>query len=194
MIRPPSSSILARTGLQSLPEWGDLGGNTGIQFVTSLLDSAMPSLRSFGMNLVIVCLMIVCCMGLLGLFPSIAQAAPVAQPITEVRVHLSNSDNELKFVPDRFEFQAGKRYKLILDNPSSQKHYFTAKDFADSIWTQKVEAGNVEIKGSIRELELKPGATAEWVFVPQKPGTYEVRCPIAGHTEAGMKGVLSVSS
>ena len=52
----------------------------------------------------------------------------------------------------------------MLKNPSSQKHYFTAKNFADASWTQKVEAGNVEIKGAIHELELKPGAMAEWVF------------------------------
>ena len=151
----------------------------------------MKFLRRLGMGLG---LLFVCWLGVVAVTPLLAEAAPAPNsPMTEVRVHLSNSDNELKFVPDRLEFQAGKRYKLILDNPSSQKHYFTAKDFADGIWTQKVEAGNVEVKGAIRELELKPGATAEWVFVPQKPGTYEVHCPIAGHTEAGMKGLLSVS-
>ena len=49
----------------------------------------------------------------------------------------------------------GKCYQLWLTNPSQLKHYFTAKDFADNIWTQKVEAGKVEIKGAIHELELK---------------------------------------
>ncbi|WP_088892017.1 cupredoxin domain-containing protein [Leptolyngbya ohadii] len=112
--------------------------------------------------------------------------------VQEIQVHLSNEADELKFVPDRLEFEAGKRYKLILDNPSHQKHYFTAKDFADGLWTQKVEAGNVEIKGAIHELELKPEAIAEWVFVPLKPGIYEVRCTIVGHTEAGMKGTLAI--
>jgi uncharacterized cupredoxin-like copper-binding protein len=121
----------------------------------------------------------------------IAIAAP---QVTEVQVSLGNSANELKFVPNNLEFVAGQRYKLILDNPSSQKHYFTAKDFADISWTQKVEAGKVEIKGAIHELELKPGAQAEWVFVPMKPGKYSLRCPIPGHTEAGMSGVITVSA
>lgn len=112
--------------------------------------------------------------------------------LTEVQVHLGTTDNQLKFVPDHLEFKAGKRYKLILDNPSGLKHYFTAKDFADGIWTQKVEAGNVEIKGAVHELELKPGAIAEWVFVPLKPGTYSLRCTITGHTEAGMTGTLAI--
>lgn len=120
-----------------------------------------------------------------------ALAAPQA---TEVRVSLGNSGNELKFVPNNLQFVAGQRYKLLLDNPSPQKHYFTAKDFADASWTQKVEAGKVEIKGAIHELELKPGGEAEWVFVPMKPGKYSLRCPIVGHTEAGMTGTITVSA
>ncbi|MBH8564691.1 cupredoxin domain-containing protein [Nostoc sp. CENA67] len=116
------------------------------------------------------------------------------QPATEITVRLSNPANELKFEPNHLELVAGKRYQLRLTNPSQQKHYFTAKDFADSIWTQKVEAGKVEIKGAIHELELKPGAEAEWVFVTLKPGNYGLRCPIPGHTEAGMTGEIVVTN
>jgi uncharacterized cupredoxin-like copper-binding protein len=116
------------------------------------------------------------------------------QPITEVKISLGNAANELKFVPDRLSFQSGKRYKLHLTNPSAQKHYFTAKDFADGIWTQKVEAGNVEIKGAIHELELKPGATADWSFVPIKSGEFELHCAIAGHAKAGMQGTIAIST
>jgi uncharacterized cupredoxin-like copper-binding protein len=131
-------------------------------------------------------------------FHPVAIAAPmpsvdlVTQTAIEVKVSLSNLNNELKFEPDRFVFETGKRYKLVLSNPSAMKHYFTSKDFADAIWTQKVEAGNVEIKGHIRELELRPQATAAWYFVPIKQGSYSLRCPIAGHSEAGMKGTIVV--
>lgn len=137
-----------------------------------------------------------------GMSPS-AMAAPLTQPttsaplnqtVTEVVVSLGNEANELKFVPDTLEFVAGKRYKLLLSNPSTQKHYFTAKDFADNLWTQKVEAGKVEIKGAIHDLELKPGAQAEWLFIPIKPGSYELHCSVTGHTEAGMKGTIQISS
>ncbi len=114
------------------------------------------------------------------------------QPPIEITVSLGNAANELKFEPNQLEFISGKRYNLKLNNPSTQKHYFTAKDFADAIWTQKVEAGNVEIKGNIHELELKPGAEAKWVFVPIKPGKYALQCTIAGHTEAGMKGEIVI--
>jgi uncharacterized cupredoxin-like copper-binding protein len=118
----------------------------------------------------------------------------LSQPVTALEVSLGNSANELKFFPNQLELKAGQRYKLLLRNPSSQKHYFTAKDFADGSWTQKVEAGKVEIKGSIRELELKPGAEAEWFLVPLKPGTYNLRCTIPGHTEAGMTGNITVTA
>lgn len=116
------------------------------------------------------------------------------QAPTEITVSLGNAAGELKFEPNDLEFTAGQRYKLVLNNPSPVKHYFTSKDFADGIWTQKVEAGNVEIKGAIHELELKPGAEAEWVFVPLKPGKYSLRCTIPGHSEAGMNGEIVIKS
>ena len=125
---------------------------------------------------------------------ALAAVAPSHQPIDTLAIHLGNGSGALVFEPDMLTFEAGKRYKLLLDNPSPTKHYFTAKDFADVIWTQKVEAGQVEVKGAIHELELKPGAEAEWVFIPQKPGTYELQCSIAGHAEAGMVGKLTVAS
>jgi uncharacterized cupredoxin-like copper-binding protein len=119
--------------------------------------------------------------------------APNKQPVKEMKVELGSPAGDLKFFPADMAFAAGKRYKLILSNPSPVKHYFTAKDFAGAIWTQKVDAGNVEIKGAINELELRPGTQAEWVFVAIRPGTYSLRCVIPGHTEAGMVGTIKIS-
>ncbi len=121
--------------------------------------------------------------------PNSSQQIPL-----EVRIHMGTEAGELKFVPNTMTFQAGTRYGLILDNPSPEKHYFTAKDFADGIWSQKVDVANVEVKGAIHELELKPGAEAKWVFVPMKPGTYELHCSIPGHAAAGMVGTLTIAS
>lgn len=118
-----------------------------------------------------------------------------AQAITDfetVNISLGNAQGELKFIPNKFDFKAGQKYKLILDNPSPEKHYFTAKDFADASWTQKIQAGKVEIKGAIHELELKPEGTADWVFIPQKEGIYQLYCSIKGHKEAGMIGEIAI--
>ncbi|PZU95874.1 MAG: copper-binding protein [Pseudanabaena sp.] len=132
--------------------------------------------------------------------PNIAIASPIPelgidftkQTAIAVQVSLSNAANELKFTPDYFTFASGKRYKLTLSNPSETKHYFTSKDFADAVWTQNVVAGNVEVKGNIRELELRPNTSAEWTFIPIKSGTYELHCAIAGHAEAGMRGTITI--
>jgi uncharacterized cupredoxin-like copper-binding protein len=123
------------------------------------------------------------------------QSGAIAPPaaVETVTLHLGTATGNLRFEPDQLQFTAGQRYRLVLDNPSPEKHYFTAKDFADGLWTQKVQAGGVEVKGAIHELELKPGAIAEWVFVPERPGTYELHCSIAGHAEAGMVGQLVVA-
>jgi uncharacterized cupredoxin-like copper-binding protein len=125
-------------------------------------------------------------------FPALAVPATVATPI-ELKISLGNTTNELKFFPDRVQLVAGKKYKLLLSNPSPQKHYFTAREFASNSWTQKVDAGNVEIKGAIQELELRPSTNAAWVLVPMKSGSYQLRCTIPGHTEAGMTGTITVA-
>jgi uncharacterized cupredoxin-like copper-binding protein len=110
-----------------------------------------------------------------------------------INVSLGNEQGQLIFTPNELKFSAGQKYKLVLDNPSPEKHYFTAKDFADASWTQKVQAGKVEIKGAIHELELKPKGLAEWVFIPEKQGIYELYCSIKGHKEAGMKGTITIN-
>lgn len=114
------------------------------------------------------------------------------QQVISIDASLSNATGALAFFPNNFKFKSGNRYRLHLINPSTQKHYFTAKDFADAIWSQKVDAGNVEIKGAIKELELRPNTAADWVFVPLRAGDYSLRCTIPGHTEAGMVGKISI--
>lgn len=113
--------------------------------------------------------------------------------VNDFKVSLGNSSGELKFFPSSLQLERGKAYKLILDNPSPVKHYFTSKDFADASWTQKVQAGKVEVKGAIHELELQPGGQAEWVLTPMKSGTYELHCSIKGHAKAGMVGDIIVN-
>ena len=148
--------------------------------------------RFFANNLwkiLTILLTIVICNSFLGRSTALANTQT-----TEMKVSLGNSQGELKFFPNELQFEAGKQYKILLNNPSGTKHYFTSKDFADASWTKKVEAGKVEVKGAIHELELKPGATAEWVLTPMKPGKYELHCSISGHTEAGMVGEIIIDN
>lgn len=139
---------------------------------------------------------VVFCLSGLGLGSSPAHAAPAPlakqQPITK-SIGLGSEAGDLAFMPNHLTFKAGSRYQLTLQNASPSKHYFTAKDFADAIWSQKVDAGNVEVKGAIHELELRPGSQAEWVFIPLKAGTYSLRCTVPGHAEAGMVGTIDIT-
>lgn len=130
---------------------------------------------------------IVLASGLFWISPALADSN-----VNEIKVSLGNSSGELKFFPSNIQLETGKSYNLLLDNPSPVKHYFTSKDFADASWTKKVQAGKVEVKGAIHELELKPGAEAEWVLTPMKSGTYELHCSIKGHAPAGMIGEIIV--
>lgn len=126
--------------------------------------------------------------------PAFAASVPLSkQPPIVKSMGLGSAEGELKFIPHQLTFKAGNRYKLVLQNASPEKHYFTAKDFADAIWSQKVDAGNVEVKGAIHELELRPGSTADWVFIPLRAGIYSLRCTIPGHAEAGMVGTIEVT-
>ena len=114
-------------------------------------------------------------------------------------IHLGDSSNALRFHPNRLEFETGKLYKLVIHNPSKQKHYFTAEAFARSIFTRKVQVMNknnsplVEVKGHINEIEVYPGGTTEWWFVPIKTlNTSSLHCAIKGHTQAGMTGSIVI--
>jgi uncharacterized cupredoxin-like copper-binding protein len=123
--------------------------------------------------------------------PAAAADLSAQKPI-EIKVELGNPGGGLVFTPRKISFEAGKLYKLLLTNRSPHKHYFSALGFAGAIWTRKVETEGAEIKGAIREIELKPGGSAEWFFVPVKAGTFSLTCTIPGHAESGMTGVLVI--
>lgn len=131
-------------------------------------------------------------LSLLGWLTSSPFALAVPKPET-INVSLGTVANELQFSPAQFSFRALRPYQLHLTNPSSLKHYFSAPDFAAAVWTRKVDTGGVEVKGTVREIEIRPGASADWVFVPVRPGEYGLRCTVSGHTEAGMVGTIRVS-
>ncbi len=114
------------------------------------------------------------------------------QPPIDVKATLGSKGGDVVFSPKRFSFETGKLYKLVLENPSPEKHYFSAPRFAAAVWTRKVETATAEIKGAIREIELKPGGRAEWFFVPVQTGIFSLRCTNKGHTEAGMVGRITV--
>lgn len=137
----------------------------------------------------------------ISLYPISVQGAgdlTKQQPIG-LRVQLGNKDNALRFFPDTIQLETGKLYRLILSNPSPQKHYFSSDGMSRAVFTRKVQVNGkdgtpiAEVKGHIREIEVYPKGTTEWWFVPVKTGKFnDFKCTIRGHAEAGMVGKIFI--
>jgi uncharacterized cupredoxin-like copper-binding protein len=144
----------------------------------------------------------------LGAATAVALAAGnlAGQPPIEVTVELGRTGQHA-FVPDKLRFETGKLYKLVLTNPSSDPHYFTSHAFSQLVYTRKVQVVQqrdgkpvtlAEFKGAIREIEVYPGSTAEWWFVPVATGRVsDLRCSIVGkdgksHADHGMVGEIVI--
>ena len=114
------------------------------------------------------------------------------QTPVELKVLLGAKNDEYAISPKTWNLQTGKLYKVALVNEGKLKHEWAAPEFALTIWTRKVEVGGAEIKGIINEIELGPGAKADWYFVPIRTGTFEMACEIEDHREKGMVGTVVV--
>jgi len=132
-----------------------------------------------------------------------------AQKPIEVRVDMGKAGtNEHRFYPDKLTLETGKLYRLVLHNPSNSAHYFFSNGLAAKVWTRKAQVMDevgasrkaiAEIKGFTREIEVYPGGTAEWWFVPVAAGTVtDVICTIKEkdgktHGEHGMKATVIIN-
>lgn len=144
----------------------------------------------------------------LCLAPTVAQTAGnlAAQEPIVVTVELGRP-GEHAFVPNKLRFETGKLYKLVLKNTSNDPHYFTSHGFSQMIFTRKVQVTQArddkavtlaEFKGAIREVEVYPGHSAEWWFVPVAAGRVtDLRCGVIGrdgksHADHGMVGEIII--
>ena len=122
-----------------------------------------------------------------------------------IEVLLKGNSGEVHYYePSLIKFETGKLYKLKLKNLSDSKHYFTSKEFAESIFTRKIQVNKdlekiAEIKGNIHEVEIFPNNTLEWWFVPIKTGVFEdLYCKVIdkkinkSHAEMGMRGKIII--
>ena len=141
-----------------------------------------------------------------GIEPAYAAGDLSRQTPVEVVVELGKPGTH-HFFPDKLRFETGKLYKLVLKNASNDPHYFTSHAFTQLIFTRKVQVTQVrdgktatlaEFKGAIREIEVYPGQTAEWWFVPVAAGRVtDLRCGIADkdgktHADHGMTGEIVI--
>jgi uncharacterized cupredoxin-like copper-binding protein len=140
--------------------------------------------------------------------PALAAGDLTRQDPVEVRVDLGGKgEHEHVFYPNAFTFETGKLIKLVIHNPSRDPHYFSSPELAARVFTRKVQVMDKlgpgskpigEIKGAIREIEVYPGGTVEWFFVPVATGTLDdLHCSIKGpdgatHAQHGMVGTITI--
>lgn len=132
--------------------------------------------------------------------PALAPAAGdlTRQEPTRLSLSLGNEKGEHRFEPDALTLETGRLYILRLTNPSPHSYYFGSQGLADAVYSRKVVTlgpdGQVlsEIYGPVRRVELKPGATLEWWFLPVRTGRFDDVTSTRSHTEAGMRATIEV--
>jgi len=117
----------------------------------------------------------------------------------EIVMEMGSSGSKMYFKPDHLDLETGKAYKLVLKNTDKIKHEMEAHELVEKIFTRKVEVVDqndnmiAEIKGKVTEIEVGPGGTVEWFFVPVQTGkNLEMDCAIEGHKAAGMFGTVTI--
>jgi uncharacterized cupredoxin-like copper-binding protein len=144
----------------------------------------------------------------LGIASGAALAAGDLSRQTPIDVTIDlGSPGKHEFAPKQLKFETGKLYKLTLRNASNDAHYFTSHAFSQMVWTRKVQVVQqrdgkgvtlAEFKGAIREIEVYPGQSAEWWFVPVAAGRItDLRCDIKApdgktHAELGTTGEIVI--
>jgi uncharacterized cupredoxin-like copper-binding protein len=122
-----------------------------------------------------------------------------ANPIV-VTLEMGSNVGGMFFAPNAFTFETGQAYIWRLTNvDDGTAHELAINEMRERIFTRKLEIsdadGNLiaEIKGDINEVEIGPGQTVDWYFVPvQTDGPIEIACEIPGHREAGMFGNVTI--
>lgn len=111
----------------------------------------------------------------------------------------TDDDGKMYMKPDNYEFETGQAYALVITNVDPIKHELALNEMTERIFTRKIEIQDkngelvAEIKGSINEVEVGPGWTVEWYFVPvQTMDATEITCELEGHYDAGMKAMASI--
>lgn len=113
--------------------------------------------------------------------------------------------SEIMFAPKSIEVKTGETIKFVLVNKGEQAHELTVgdgayQDVARKMMTMMTEMGMDPSSpehatmhaGAGNTAIAQPGQSKEVVWTFSKPGNFEFSCNMIGHSEAGMKGTISV--
>ena len=97
-----------------------------------------------------------------------------------------------------------RKYQLKVVNASDSTHYFWAPELDGfSATTTRITVDKGKVRNRVAgapgeeyltaEMEIRPGGTAVWEFVPKMAGKFKWGCSIPSHADAGVKGEIVVA-
>jgi uncharacterized cupredoxin-like copper-binding protein len=119
---------------------------------------------------------------------SSAEVMPEAMKVVRIEV-----DDTMRFIPSKWEAQAGEPIRIVLVNKGTVEHELVIGSEKEIIAHAKEMANpNLSNHHHTNQISAKPGQQSELVWTFKEPGQYAMACFEPGHYEAGMKGVIDV--
>lgn len=138
--------------------------------------------------------------GVLGLLAACSEAEPTELSTAE----LSLTATDLAFSTNQLEVVAGQLVKITLINEGALEHDFSIMEMPHNgeIHVELNEMGGESMGHDMSSMEEQPeihmvamaGDSSTIEFTPSTAGEYEFYCTVAGHKEAGMRGLLIVKA
>jgi len=99
---------------------------------------------------------------------------------------------DFAFTPSEFKIPAGKEITLHITHNGMVAHNFIVMKYGTDAGDMFDEADRPNV---FWEMDLQPGDSKTVIFTaPEKPGTYQILCGMAGHLQSGMVGELIVTN
>jgi len=116
------------------------------------------------------------------------------KPARTVEVIMNETtDGKALYGPSLIPVKRGEQIRFILKNIGEVDHAFIIDSVENNTKHKMAMAKNPNMgHDGPNGKRIKPGTTAEIIWHFTKAGTFEVACPVPGHTELGMKGTVVV--
>lgn len=114
--------------------------------------------------------------------------AVLDQEAIELHLLLGGDEKDFVLIPDTLNMEAGKPYKLVIENTSDVAHVLSVPEFSATVENSSAPA----FPYPESEIDVAAGETVEWYLVPARAGTYKMGCAERAHAEAGMSGKILV--
>lgn len=109
------------------------------------------------------------------------------QEAIELHLLLEGGETNFELIPGTLTLDAGKPYKLVIQNLSDVTHILSVPAFNGPAFVcscLSLPRGRARVAA---------GETVQWYFVPTKAGRYKMGCAERAHAEAGMTGTIVVN-